>query len=331
LRIGYGPITVQRHPESSAPWSQLYADNLAMVEHAEQLGFQSAWVSEHHFAPDGYLSAGFVMLGAMAARTSTLILGSRVLVAPLHHPIRLAEDAAAVAALSDGRLILGLSAGYRPVEFQTLTGSMDRRAHRLSEAVRTCRTAWLGQPFRHPADDDQGEAIVLVPPASIPIWLGGRATAAIRRAALTADGFVAPAGDPIELARLLARLDEAAGPRAQGPLPVCVSAYVSMEGRSNPATESGIARMLAGYAEMTARDNPTARVGQSSAASDMVARGTPRQIAERLAEFVRAAGPDRLVDLVVRLEYPGMSRDDVFRHLDQFVSGVVPILRELVG
>jgi alkanesulfonate monooxygenase SsuD/methylene tetrahydromethanopterin reductase-like flavin-dependent oxidoreductase (luciferase family) len=314
LRIGYGPVTVQRHPDSDVSWPRIYADNLAMVAHAEELGFESVWVSEHHFADDGYLSAAFPLLAAIAARTETVLIGSRVIVAPLHHPLRLAEDAAAVSALSNGRLILGLSAGYRQLEFDALTGSMHHRAARLENAVDTCRRAWTGKPF---------DELIMFPDAEIPVWLGGRAPAALARTGAMADGFVAPAGTAAELGDLLRRVDEVAAGR--GPLPVSVSAYVALDGCAG--VSRGIDRMFAGYAGMTGRENTASQVGRPAAREAMVAGGDPAQVAERLARFVTAAGPDRVLDLAVRLEYPGMAREEVFRHMDLFAKQVMPRLR----
>src|SRR5438067_9496 len=96
LHIGYGLIAAQRPPFDQRPWSQVYAEALACAEAAEAAGFDTVWVTEHHFTADGYLSALFPMLGAMAARTSRVRLGTNVALAPLYQPLRLAEDAAAV-------------------------------------------------------------------------------------------------------------------------------------------------------------------------------------------------------------------------------------------
>ena len=98
---------------------------------AETLGFGSVWVSEHHFLPDNYASSTLALLSALAVRTERMWLGTNVLVLPLHHPLRLAEDALTVDALSGGRL-RQLRAASRP-------GSATRSSRISSRVLITSR------------------------------------------------------------------------------------------------------------------------------------------------------------------------------------------------
>src|ERR1700716_950413 len=84
---------------------------------AEDLGFDSVWLTEHHYADYGLSSAPSVLLATVAARTRRIQLGMAVYVIPFHHPLRLAEETAAIDILSGGRLIVGLGRGNRAMEF----------------------------------------------------------------------------------------------------------------------------------------------------------------------------------------------------------------------
>ena len=94
--IRYWSFGMQTHPELSYTHPELYANTLSQVKLAEDVGFDSAWISEHHFLEDGYCPSPAVIAGAMAAVTSTIRIGSSGIILPLHNPVRVAEDAAVV-------------------------------------------------------------------------------------------------------------------------------------------------------------------------------------------------------------------------------------------
>ncbi|MDQ1463513.1 MAG: hypothetical protein QOC73_454, partial [Actinomycetota bacterium] len=93
--------------------SRLYGFTLEMCEEAELLGCESVWLTEHHLFDDGYLPQPLTFAAAVAARTQRMRIGTGILIAPLHNPVEVAEQAAVVDILSDGRLDLGIGAGYR--------------------------------------------------------------------------------------------------------------------------------------------------------------------------------------------------------------------------
>jgi len=105
-------------PQWARPWPEHYARTLELVERAEALGAASVWLSEHHFFEDGYLPQPLTFAAAIAARTSTIRIGTAVLLAALREPAQLAEEAAIVDILSNGRLDLGIGLGYRVPEYE---------------------------------------------------------------------------------------------------------------------------------------------------------------------------------------------------------------------
>ena len=93
MRIGIY-FDLRNPPEWQRSSAALYSDAIDLAVEAERLGIDSVWVSEHHFFDDGYLPQPFTMLAAIAARTTRVLLGTAIVVAPLHHPVHLAEQAA---------------------------------------------------------------------------------------------------------------------------------------------------------------------------------------------------------------------------------------------
>src|SRR5215210_489899 len=110
MRVGIY-FDLRNPPAWAVDWSHLYGFTLEMCEEAERLGTHSIWLSEHHLFDDGYLPQPLTFAAAVAARTKRPRLGTAIVIAPLHHPAELAEQAAIIDLLSNGRLDLGLGAG----------------------------------------------------------------------------------------------------------------------------------------------------------------------------------------------------------------------------
>jgi probable F420-dependent oxidoreductase len=194
VKFGIGQFTLQIPPWDKRSHAELYADTLSLAKIAEGAGFSSFWLAEHHGATDGYNPALLPFLSAVAASTSSIEIGTAVMLAPFHNPLRVAEDAAVVDNVSNGRLNLGLGLGWAPHEYRMFGADPKGRGKRLEEFVKVLRLAWTGEPFsftgKHLSYDD-----VLIRPAParpIPIWLGGGTPPALERAARMADGHFPP-------------------------------------------------------------------------------------------------------------------------------------------
>jgi alkanesulfonate monooxygenase SsuD/methylene tetrahydromethanopterin reductase-like flavin-dependent oxidoreductase (luciferase family) len=177
-------------------YPEFYAECLDEVAEAERLGFETVWLSEHHFTPDGMPPSPLVLAAAVAARTTTIRIGTSVLVLPLHHPLRVAEDAAAVDLLSGGRLVLGVGQGYAEHEFAAFGVDRRRRGPRLDEAVGVLRD-WA----------HDGVPVTPSPDRTVPLYVGGVTEKGLRRAVRLGDGVIVYCGTPADLVARRALLD----------------------------------------------------------------------------------------------------------------------------
>jgi alkanesulfonate monooxygenase SsuD/methylene tetrahydromethanopterin reductase-like flavin-dependent oxidoreductase (luciferase family) len=131
-----------------------YRDTIDQAVHAEALGYESIWPVEQHFSPaSSIVPSPLILLAAIAARTRALRLGTGVILLPLAHPLRVAEDVAALDLLSGGRVDCGVGRGMDPARFAGYGVDQSESAARLEEGVQILRTALTGAAA---ASADQG-------------------------------------------------------------------------------------------------------------------------------------------------------------------------------
>jgi alkanesulfonate monooxygenase SsuD/methylene tetrahydromethanopterin reductase-like flavin-dependent oxidoreductase (luciferase family) len=117
-------------------------DELALIRHADALGFHRCWIREHHFTDYGFLPNTMILAAHAAALTEQIRLGTAVITLPLHHPVRVAEDVALVDVLSNGRVDVGVGRGYQSVEFDTFGIALAESRRRTDEALDVMRALW---------------------------------------------------------------------------------------------------------------------------------------------------------------------------------------------
>jgi alkanesulfonate monooxygenase SsuD/methylene tetrahydromethanopterin reductase-like flavin-dependent oxidoreductase (luciferase family) len=342
MRLGYGLLSAQRHPDDPRPWSALYREVVEYGVLAERAGLDSFWTSEHHFVDDGYMPAQLPVLAAVAARTERIRLGTGVLLAPMFDPLRLAEDAATVDLLAGGRLILGLGIGWRDEEFDGFAVPTRERGRRLEGTIAVLRQAWGdglvtgdGDRFAYPAP---GLNVTPKPErgAATPIWIGAGAEPAVRRAGRIADGY----------------LGSSASVRAIGQRAGWVRDEAEAVGRDPVSIEIGVHRMTfawrdgdpwdrvrdaAHYLSWKYEDMSEARgsierhrppaldAAAEAALRSRVVAGTPEQVADEIRAYAPVLSGNG--SFVFRGHFPGLDPAIQREAFDTLVEEVVPLLR----
>lgn len=114
---------------------EIVHEQLTLMQAAETYGFDSVWPAEHHFSEYGYCASPALSLAALARQTKRVRLGTGVVVLPLNHPLRVAEDFALLDLMSDGRVDLGVGRGYQPLEFSRYGVDQTRTRAMFDEAI----------------------------------------------------------------------------------------------------------------------------------------------------------------------------------------------------
>jgi alkanesulfonate monooxygenase SsuD/methylene tetrahydromethanopterin reductase-like flavin-dependent oxidoreductase (luciferase family) len=172
-------LDMRNPPNWQRPWRGFYESRLERLEEAERLGLDSVWLTEHHLFPDGYLPQPLTFAAAIAARTQRLRIGTAVVLAALRPAQQIAEEAAIVDLISDGRLELGLGVGYMPDEFQAFGVSHSERVQLFRSRVVEVREIFESDRCR-PAPLQ----------ARLPMWLGVTSPGGARFAGRQGEGLL---------------------------------------------------------------------------------------------------------------------------------------------
>lgn len=305
-------------------YDRFYAECLDEIVAAEQMGATHCWLSEHHFVEDGYLPSQHVVAGVIAGRTRNMIVGTNVLLLPLYHPLRVAEDSAVLQLASGGRFILGVGGGYVDFEFDALGVNRKFRPSLLEEGVAIMRQCWdegrIGFSGKRWSFPDR--PFTPQPQSDIPIFFGANSQAGIERAVAIGDGFLTAAGGSLQGVEEHYRLvREAAGDR---PFPFYVSAWLYVHEDADQAwkdVEPCINYQMGRYMDWgTDRDQPRPAPFQARRENYPLV-GTPEQVAETLRTLYKNVPFDHLC-FWGRL--PGLTHQQASRSAELFFGKVAP-------
>lgn len=172
---------------------------LALARRAEALGYDSVWVGDHIVYPPplaerfgGEFYEAVTTLSFVAAQTSRIAVGTAVLVLPYRHPLVLAKQLATLDALSGGRLIVGVGAGWLEEEYRALGAPFAERGAATDEYLKAMRTLWTAERPRFAGKFVTFPEVLFAPRprATLRVWVGGNSPRALRRAAELGDGWL---------------------------------------------------------------------------------------------------------------------------------------------
>lgn len=237
-----------------------FVEYIETAVEADRLEFHSTFLVEHHFSGSGQVSSPLDLLGWVAARTSSIRLGTAVLVLPWHDPVLLAERAATLDLLSGGRLDFGVGKGYRHSEFAGFRVPTEEAEARFEESLAVILKAWgSDEPFSHEGRFWRYEEIVVEPPTAQmphpPVWMAAGRPESVRK--------VAALG-----ANLL--LDQFASTEAIGERIALFKAECEARGRAFDPMDVAVARNL--YVASDADDASAALARQAEVHGRMIER-----------------------------------------------------------
>ncbi len=286
------------------------------VSRIEELGFDSAWTSEHVFFYGPTFDA-LTSLAACAARTSRIQLGTAVFLLPLRPPALAAKEIASVDIISGGRLILGIGLGGEyPKEFQACGVPVNERGSRTNEAIRVLRRLFSEDDVTFDGRFTQLDGVTLQPKplqqGGPPIWVAGRSPAAIRRAGRLGDGYLPYLFTPDRYRDGLAQVRQ----------------YAEAAGRDPDAITPGLYQFICladtydeAKREATAHLSRTYNQPFDKIVDRYVVMGNPDDCARRLSDYAEA-GVRHFILVSI-----GASAGDRLLHLETYARDVIPRVR----
>lgn len=312
------------------PWAEVYQGLLDQIVFAEDLGYDSIWLTEHHFVEDGYTPSPVPLMAAIAARTKRIEISTDILILPLYHPVKLAEDIATIDVISGGRVMLGVGSGYRDEEFAAFGTSRKERASRMEEGVAVLRGCWAEGPFSFVGRHYELDAIDVVPKPvqkpHPPLWMAATADPAARRAARLGLHLLPQADRTGGYGAWVDELAKQGRKPAEFRVGLIKSWFLSDQGRDDPLWQTIREReryrgstyapwLAAGYVRPAPGAVPIDQGYMIGSASDLIQQIDAATKALPLTDIISWATP------------PGMDPEEMNPKLERFAQEVIPHFR----
>lgn len=323
------------------PWPEFYHAILDQVAHCEKLGFDHIWLTEHHFTEDGYNPSLMTTAAAVAMRTSTIRIGTFIVILPYQHPVLMAEEVANVDILSNGRFDFGVGQGYSHYEFDALCMNRSERGLRTRESIQLIERLFTEEKVTLDGRFTQVKDVTISPKPvqqpHPPIWIGARGPKAITRAAEMGYHLMATIGpDPAPLyLDTLARNGRNPDDYRIAQLRMVYCAET--EDQAWDECQDHLFHLLEFYQDILSEakdaegdDAPLPVTKPSdmrdSVLADVFMIGTPDQVAAKIERF---QGEFQCTDFIMGTQFPGLDPALGTRALEMFAKEVMPRFRSV--
>lgn len=323
-------------PKSVTP-SQQFKDILRIVEAVQEQGFNHIAIGQHFLYGELRWLQPVPLLARLAAECDPgTRLVTNIMIAPLYHPVMLAEEIATLDVVTEGRFVFGAGLGYRPEEFDYLDVPFKQRAGRFDESLELMKKLWTQETVNHSGKywtlEDVHPHIFPVQQPHPPIWIGAHAIPGVQRAAKYGDAYVCPPETPKhEVAERYAIVRDgfAARGKSFGPQPLRRNALVA-DTREEAMVE--YARVAQGryltYANkgLDVMNKEQLETEFAQAVSGHAVIGSPDDVITQLTDLVTTLPVD---PLMVRPQWPTMDADETIATIERWGREIVPALRSI--
>jgi probable F420-dependent oxidoreductase len=323
------------HPGPGTDLPRMVDEMIAEAQAAERCGFDSFFLTEHHQDPSGYFPSPLPLAAAIAARTSTIRIGTGIAILPLYHPTRLAEDCAVIDIISRGRLILGVGQGYQEGDFAAYGLKVSDRVSLFEEGIEILRRAWTEEKVYFTGKRHRLQNVMVTPKPvqkpHPPIWVAALGDEPMKRAGRLGDALLADSFQlPDRLKRRVKLYRDTAESRGRPHRVV-----VFREGYVAPTRDEAVLEYEKGllsthryywrhgsyYQDVKNEEELTLQ----RISLDRLILGSPDDCVDKVMLWNREVGADYFL---IRFRHPGgPAHDRVLRALELFGAAVIPRFR----
>jgi alkanesulfonate monooxygenase SsuD/methylene tetrahydromethanopterin reductase-like flavin-dependent oxidoreductase (luciferase family) len=309
-----------------------------IVRVCEQLGFHLMSTGQHYLGAELRYFQPVPWLTYMSGQAPSMQVATGIVLLSMVNPVDTAEQIATLDVLTDGRARFGVGLGYSPHEFDAFGVRTGERVARFEESLTIIRKLWSGETVTHEGRftsvRDARPAVQPVQPGGPPVWIGGQAAGAVRRAATLGDAWYSPPFPTHDELHAMRRLF--LDTRAEAGLPDATEFPVRRElliaDSREEAVEAALLRYRARYETyrkwgLKGQNTPVQKSG-AQLRTDIDQRfilGTPEECAAELHKLGEEIG---MTHFVYKPHWPGLPHAEAMRQLDRFGSEVVPLLRQ---